>query len=77
MGVPTAVRCVTCGRAHDHEAGAFEIGDQTFGHETGHQLGGVMRSPASIVTQRVHQHFGHVRGAGRDRVITGLHQKTS
>ncbi|MBS1035707.1 hypothetical protein JK194_14080 [Gluconobacter cerinus] len=73
--VPAAVGSVAGRRAHDHEARAFQIGDKPFGHETGHQFGGVMRPPASIIAQRVHQDFGHVRGAGRDQVITGLHQK--
>nr|WP_197463089.1 hypothetical protein [Gluconobacter thailandicus] len=71
-----AVWCVAGRRAHDHEARAFQIGDQPFGHETRHELGGVMRPPASVIAQRVHQDFGHVRGAGRDQVITGLHQNT-
>ncbi|MBS1063926.1 hypothetical protein WH240_05365 [Gluconobacter wancherniae] len=72
--MPAAIRRVAGGRAHDHEARAFEIGDKPFGHQTGHQLGGVMRPPASVVTKRVHQDFGHVRSAGRDQVIAGVHQ---
>ncbi|WP_215751274.1 MULTISPECIES: hypothetical protein [unclassified Gluconobacter] len=71
-----AIRRVAGGRAHHDKSGAFEISDQTLGYETRHQLGGVMRSPASVVTQRVHQDFGHVRGAGRDQIIAGVHQKT-
>ncbi|MBS1023362.1 hypothetical protein JK207_15295 [Gluconobacter cerinus] len=72
--MPAAVGSVAGWRAHHDKSGAFQIGDQPFGHETGHQFGGVMRAPASVIAQRVHQDFGHVRGAGRDQVIMGLHQ---
>ncbi|MBF0871871.1 hypothetical protein [Gluconobacter japonicus] len=74
--MPAAVGGVAGGRAHDHEAGTFEIGDQPFGHQTGHQLGSIMCAPASVVTERVHQDFGDVRGAGRDQIIAGGHQNT-
>ncbi|KXV42458.1 hypothetical protein AD942_00055, partial [Gluconobacter japonicus] len=60
MRVPAAVGSVVGWRAHDHEARAFQIGDKPFGHETCHQLGGVMSPPASVVAERVHQDFGHV-----------------